>query len=99
MHYADVILPVPLHATFTYAVPETLSVVEGMRVLVPFGRGKKYVGVVDRVHDQQPQDYVVKAIETVMDEQPIVTTSQLIPHGTRGVGWSRARPHARAVVV
>ena len=77
MHYADVILPVPLHATFTYAVPETLSVVEGMRVLVPFGRGKKYVGVVDRVHDQQPQDYAVKAIETVMDEQPIVTTSQL----------------------
>ena len=77
MHYADVILSVPLHATFTYAVPETLSVVEGMRVLVPFGRGKKYVGVVDRVHDQQPQDYAVKAIETVMDEQPIVTTSQL----------------------
>ena len=77
MHYADVILPVPLHATFTYAVPETLSVVEGMRVLVPFGRGKKYVGVVDRVHDQQPQDYAIKAIETVMDEQPIVTTSQL----------------------
>ena len=77
MHYADVILPVPLHATFTYAVPETLSVVEGMRVLVPFGRGKKYVGVVDRVHDQQPQDYAVKAMETVMDEQPIVTTSQL----------------------
>ena len=77
MHYADVILPVPLHATFTYAVPETLSVVEGMRVLVPFGRGKKYVGVVDRVHDQQPQDYAVKAIETVMDEQPIVTSSQL----------------------
>ena len=77
MHYADVILPVPLHATFTYAVPETLSVVEGMRVLVPFGRGKKYVGVVDRVHDQLPQDYAVKAIETVMDEQPIVTTSQL----------------------
>ena len=71
MHYADVILPVPLHATFTYAVPETLSVVEGMRVLVPFGRGKKYVGVVDRVHDQQPQDYAVKAMETVMDEQPI----------------------------
>ena len=77
MHYADVILPVPLHATFTYAVPETLSVVEGMRVLVPFGRGKKYVGVVDRVHDQQPQDYAVKAMETVMDEQPIVTSSQL----------------------
>ena len=60
MHYADVILPVPLHVTFTYAIPEGLSVVVGVRVLVPFGRGKKYVGLVDRLHDQKPQDYVVK---------------------------------------
>ena len=66
MQYADVILPVPLYATFTYAIPEGMKVVEGVRVLVPFGRGKKYVGLVDRVHDQQPQGYAVKGIETVM---------------------------------
>lgn len=77
MQYADVILPVPLHATFTYAIPEGMRVVEGVRVLVPFGRGKKYVGLVDRVHDQQPQEYAVKAIEEVMDAAPVVTGSQL----------------------
>lgn len=77
MQYADVILPVPLHATFTYAIPEGMRVVEGVRVLVPFGRGKKYVGLVDRVHDQQPQNYAVKAIEEVMDAAPVVTGSQL----------------------
>ena len=77
MRYADVILPVPLHATFTYAIPEGMVVVEGVRVLVPFGRGTKYVGLVCRVHDQQPQDYAVKDIEAVMDVVPIVTSSQL----------------------
>ena len=77
MRYADVILPVPLHATFTYAIPEGMAVVEGVRVLVPFGRGTKYVGLVCRVHDQQPQDYAVKDIEAVMDVAPIVTSSQL----------------------
>lgn len=77
MQYADVILPVPLHATFTYAIPEGMRVVEGVRVLVPFGRGKKYVGLVDRIHDQQPQEYAVKAIEEVMDAAPVVTGSQL----------------------
>jgi primosomal protein N' (replication factor Y) len=77
MQYADVILQVPLHATFTYAIPEGMRVVEGVRVLVPFGRGKKYVGLVDRIHDQQPQEYAVKAIEEVMDAAPVVTGSQL----------------------
>ena len=77
MQYADVILPVPLHATFTYAIPEGMRVVEGVRVLVPFGRGKKYVGLVDRLHDQQPQNYQVKPIEVVMDVAPVVTSSQL----------------------
>ena len=77
MQYADVILPVPLHATFTYAIPEGMTVVEGLRVLVPFGRGKKYVGLIDRVHNQQPQNYAVKEIESVMDVAPIVTGSQL----------------------
>lgn len=77
MQYADIILPVPLYATFTYAIPEGMRVVEGVRVLVPFGRGKKYVGLVDRVHDQQPQNYAVKTIEAVMDAAPVVTGSQL----------------------
>ena len=44
MHYADLILPVPLSGLFTYAVPEGMSVRVGARVLVTFGRSKTYIG-------------------------------------------------------
>ena len=77
MLYADVILPVPLQGTFTYAVAEGQTVQVGVRVLVPFGRGKTYVGLVARVHDEAPQGYQVKAIIDVMDAEPIVTAKQL----------------------
>ena len=77
MSYADVILPLPLHGTFTYAVPEGMPVGVGERVLVPFGRSKEYVGLVDRLHDVKPEGYEVKAIRQVMDEEPIVTERQL----------------------
>ena len=77
MRYADVILPLPLHGTFTYAVPEGMPVGVGERVLVPFGRSKEYVGLVDRLHDVKPEGYEVKAIRQVMDEEPIVTERQL----------------------
>ena len=77
MLYADVILPVPLQGTFTYAVAEGQTVQVGVRVLVPFGRGKTYVGLVARVHDEAPQGYQVKAIIDVMDAAPIVTAQQL----------------------
>ena len=77
MLYADVILPVPLQGTFTYAVAAGQTVRVGVRVLVPFGRGKTYVGLVARVHDEAPQGYEVKAIIDVMDAEPIVTAKQL----------------------
>ena len=77
MHYADIILPVPLYATFTYAIPDGMSVMEGGRVLVPFGRGKNYVGLVDRLHDEKPQNYAVKDILEVIDATPMVTAAQL----------------------
>ena len=53
MNYADLILPLPLQGTFTYAVPASMqsAVRVGMRVLVPFGRSKTYLGIVARLHD------------------------------------------------
>ena len=77
MKYADVILPLPLQGTFTYAIPDNMQVAVGMRVLVPLGRSKTYVGLVDRIHDVQPQQYAVKALLQVMDTTPIVTNQQL----------------------
>ena len=79
MHYADVILPVPLEGAFTYSVPQPMQeqVKTGMRVLVPFGRSKNYVGVVAAVHDRKPEGYTVKPLAQLMDEQPILLQSQL----------------------
>ncbi len=75
--YADVILPLPLQGTFTYAIAQDMVVEVGMRVLVPLGRSKHYVGLVARLHDDQPQGYAVKGILQVLDTTPIVTRQQL----------------------
>ena len=77
MHYADLILPVPLPGLFTYAVPEGMSVRVGARVLVTFGRSKTYLGIVAKVHDVKPEGYQVKPITQVVDDEPIVTERQL----------------------
>lgn len=77
MSYADVILPVPLSGLFTYSVPEGMAVSVGMRVLVNFGRSKKYMGIVASLHNNKPEGYEVKPITQVMDAEPIVTDNQL----------------------
>ena len=79
MNYADLILPLPLQGTFTYAVPVAMqaTVQVGMRVLVPFGRNKTYLGIVARLHDEQPQGYEVKSVTQLMDAEPVVTPGQL----------------------
>jgi len=77
MNYADVILPVPLTGLFTYSVPEGMAVRVGMRVLVTFGRSKKYMGIVASLHNNKPEGYEVKPITQVMDAEPIVTDNQL----------------------
>ncbi len=77
MRYADIILPVPLQGMFTYAVPDGMKVEVGCRVLVTFGRNKKYVGLVAQLHDSKPEGYQVKEVELVMDTMPIVTVRQL----------------------
>ena len=77
MSYADIILPVPLQGMFTYAIPEGMSVGVGCRVLVSFGRNKMYLGVVAKLHDQQPTDYKVKPISDIIDVEPVVTERQL----------------------
>ena len=77
MQYADLILPVPLQGLFTYAVPEGMMVGIGFRVLVTFGKSTKYMGIVMRLHDKNPEGYEVKTILQVIDATPIVTERQL----------------------
>ena len=78
MVYADIILPLPLEGVFTYSVPDgmTAAVMPGLRVVVPFGRSKKYIGVVLRTHGEKPS-FDVKDILSLPDPHPIVTGLQL----------------------
>lgn len=79
MTYIDVILPLPLKATFTYAVNEEMEakVKRGCRVLVPLGKKKHYTGIVDRVHHDIPDGYEVKFAFALLEEQPAVLPQQL----------------------
>ena len=77
--FADVILPLPLDGVFTYSVPQPLEeqVRMGLRVLVPFGRNKTYVGIVAETHDRAPEGYQTKDVLQVLDVSPILLDSQL----------------------
>lgn len=79
--FADVIVPVPLNASFTYAVPEELPGAEtlraGSRVLVPFGTRHLYTGIVEALHTTRPEVPQVKEIAAVLDAAPVVRRPQL----------------------
>ena len=90
MTYANIILPLPLDGYFTYGVPEALAsrVQNGMRVTVPFGKSKTYVGVVaeypvdvpkpaEEVAQQGKKEIVYKNIADVLDDTPILLLQQL----------------------
>ncbi len=77
--FIEVILPLALPKPFTYAVNEAEFgfIKKGMRVAVPFGRNKIYTGLVIGLHQNPPQLYEAKEIHQILDEQPIVTETQI----------------------
>lgn len=90
MTYANIILPLPLDGYFTYCVPDALAsrVQNGMRVTVPFGKSKTYVGIVaeypvdvpkpaKEVAQQGKKKIVYKYIAEVLDDTPILLPQQL----------------------
>jgi primosomal protein N' (replication factor Y) len=76
--FVDVILPLPLDGLFTYSVPAPLAeqVKIGIRVLVPFGRSKTYVGIVAK-SAVNSQLSTIKDILQVLDAEPILLPHQL----------------------
>ena len=70
--YCDVAVPVPLDATFTYSIPESLpEPCIGGRVIVPF-REKRLSGVVTELHDRKPE-FAAKPVLQVIDTAPALT--------------------------
>lgn len=90
MTYANIILPLPLEGYFTYAVSEGLApqIQVGVRVTVPLGKSKTYVGIVaeypvdvpksaEEVAQQGKKEIVYKNIADVLDDAPILLPQQL----------------------
>ena len=82
MKYVDVILPLPLEGTFTYAISDEMaaSIAMGVRVLVPLGKSKTYTALcVGPAHDSAnglaPEK--VKYVLAVLDATPILLTQQM----------------------
>ncbi|MDO4879742.1 MAG: primosomal protein N' [Capnocytophaga sp.] len=78
MYFVDVALPLPLRQNFTYQIreEEATYLQAGMRVVVPFGKSKIYTAIVLRVHQQKPL-YETKEIEFILDENILITPSQI----------------------
>ena len=79
LYYADVILPLALDKTYTYAVEEQdyYFLKPGFRVAVSFGKSKVYTGVVIKLHVIQPQRYTPKFIEFILEDFPSISENQL----------------------
>lgn len=76
--FVDVILPLPLHSSFTYSLPAEWAdeVQTGCRVVVPFGRKKYYTAIVCNVHYFAPTEYEVKEVSALLDASPILLPEQ-----------------------
>jgi len=83
MTVAEVVVDVPTMQTnrpFEYAIPDTLKdvIVPGMRVEVPFGRGKRKIqGFVMKVKDTSSFSGKLKPIDRVIDLRPVLTSEML----------------------
>ena len=79
IRYAEIIVNnrgVPVDKPFTYIIDGELKdlVREGMRVIIPFGRGNKMIkGIVIRVFDDFQGKYKLKAVEDVLDDKPLIS--------------------------
>jgi primosomal protein N' (replication factor Y) len=80
MMYAQVILPLALPKTYTYAIPSEWEekILPGMRVEVVFGKQKKYAGIVKQLHSEKPAAFEPREILNLLDAEPVVTENQLI---------------------
>ncbi|WP_460218506.1 replication restart helicase PriA [Psychroserpens sp. MEBiC05023] len=78
-YFINVILPIPLEKSFTYAITkaEAEFLKPGIRVSVPFGKTKIYTALVIEIHNNAPQVYEAKEIHQILDDTPIVTQIQL----------------------
>lgn len=76
--YCNVLLPLPLPGSFSYEIPQELSVDAGLgkRVVVQFGPKKVYSGIITRIFEETPVK-PLKPVLSVLDRNPVVNTIQI----------------------
>ena len=76
--YCEVIIPLALPTTYTWAVPEHLvkAIAIGVRVEVQL-RNKKYAGIIKFITTQKPAAFEPKELLNVLDDEPLVYENQL----------------------
>ncbi len=76
--FVDVIIPLSLEQLFTYRVPNEMNelVQPGVRVVVQFGKTRRYSALVRKVHQKPPEQYQAKYIDEVLDDVPVVNNLQ-----------------------
>ena len=77
--FLDVALPLPLKETFTYVItPAEAKVIQpGMRIIVPFGKRKKYTAIAWNIHQIPPKTYAPKQIDSIVDMEAVLQPIQL----------------------
>lgn len=77
--YVEVLLPLALAHTYTYAVPASMAeeVLPGVRVDVQFGKKRRYTALVLQVKKEAIASQAIKQIQGVVDERPIVHPLQI----------------------
>ena len=77
--FLDVVLPLPIKETFTYEItPAEAKVIQpGMRILVPFGKRKKYTAIAWHTHQVPPKTYAPKQIDNIIDMEAVLQPIQL----------------------
>jgi primosomal protein N' (replication factor Y) len=77
--YAEIILPLALPKTYTYAIPVEMqeAAIPGVRVEVVFGRQKRYAGIIKSTTNEAPKGFDAKPILQVLDSEPVLYQQQL----------------------
>ena len=77
--FVDVIVPLALPRLFTYRVPVALApyIKDLQRVIVPFGKRKRYTAIVYRMHENPPKGYEARYIDEILEFEPGLNPLQI----------------------
>lgn len=77
--FAEVIIPLAIPKTYTYAIPTDMqeAALPGVRVEVVFGKQKRYAGIIKSTTTEAPKGFEPKPILQVLDSEPVLYQQQL----------------------